>query len=86
MNSNFDDKMADIIIGEAVTALLDDGVAVSWVALNDRLQAMLDGETDSDRVRAVLRVIEDVRREMEMSAVKKEASTAGHVAFSGTLH
>ena len=60
--NNFDDKMADIIIGEAVTALLDDNVAISWAALNDRLQAMLDLETDSDRIRAVLRVIEDVRR------------------------
>lgn len=86
MKSNFDDKMADIIIGEAVTALLDDNVAISWAALNDRLQAMLDRETDSDRIRAVLRVIEDVRREMEMSAVKKEAFTAGHFSFSGKLH
>jgi|GEM_PF-474687 len=81
MKNNFDDKMADIIIGEAVTALLDDNVAISWAALNDRLQAMLDRETDSDRIRAVLRVIEDVRREMEMSAVKKEAFTAGHFSF-----
>ncbi|KTR91777.1 hypothetical protein [Pantoea dispersa] len=86
MKNNFDDKMADIIIGEAVTALLDDNVAISWAALNDRLQAMLDCETDSDRIRAVLRVIEDVRREMEMSAVKKEAFTAGHFSFSGKLH
>ena len=86
MKNNFDDKMADIIIGEAVTALLDDNVAISWAALNDRLQAMLDRETDSDRIRAVLRVIEDVRREMEMSAVKKEAFTTGHFSFSGKLH
>lgn len=86
MKNNFDDKMADIIIGEAVTALLDDNVAISWAALNDRLQAMLDRETDSDRIRAVLRVIKDVRREMEMSAVKKEAFTAGHFSFSGKLH
>jgi probable RcsB/C two-component-system connector len=71
MKNNFDDKMADIIIGEAVTALLNEDVAISWAALTDRLRSAIENETDEDRIRAGLRAIEEVRREMDMRAGKK---------------
>ena len=71
MKNNFDDKMADIIIGEAVTALLDEDVAISWAALTERLRSAIENETDEDRIRAGLRAIEEVRREMDMRAGEK---------------
>jgi probable RcsB/C two-component-system connector len=71
MKNNFDDKMADIIIGEAVTALLNEDVAISWAALTDRLRSAIENETDEDRIRAGLRAIEEVRREMDMRAGEK---------------
>jgi len=76
MKNNFDDKMADIMLGEAVTALLDENVAISWVALTDRLRSAIENETDEDRIRAGLRAIEEVRREMDIRAGEK-AVTAG---------
>ena len=74
MKNNFDDKMADIIIGEAVTALLNEDVAISWTALTDRLRSAIENETDEDRIRAGLRAIEEVRREMDMRAGEKAAA------------
>jgi probable RcsB/C two-component-system connector len=71
MKNNFDDKMADIIIGEAVTALLNEDVAISWAALTDRLRSAIENETDEDRIRAGLRAIEEVRREMQIRAGEK---------------
>ncbi|KHJ69724.1 hypothetical protein QU24_02360 [Pantoea rodasii] len=66
MKNDFEEKMADIMIGEAVTALLDDDVTISWAALTDRLRAAIENETDEDRIRAGLRAIEEVRREMRI--------------------
>ena len=76
MKNNFDEKMADIMIGEAVTALLDEDVAISWVALTDRLRSAIDNETDEDRIRAGLRAIEEVRREMDFRAEEKAGVTS----------
>ncbi len=55
MKNDFEDKMADIMLGEAVTALLDEDVAISWAALTDRLRSAIEIETDEDRIRAGLR-------------------------------
>ncbi|NIG20670.1 hypothetical protein F3J37_18500 [Pantoea sp. Al-1710] len=66
MKNDFEDKMADIMLGEAVTALLDEDVAISWAALTDRLRSAIEIETDEDRIRAGLRAIEEVRREMHV--------------------
>ncbi|KJV42932.1 hypothetical protein VH86_24565 [Pantoea sp. BL1] len=66
MKNDFEDKMADIMLGEAVTALLDEEVAISWAALTDRLRSAIEHETDEDRIRAGLRAIEEVRREMRL--------------------
>jgi len=66
LKNDFEEKMADIMIGEAVTALLDEDVAISWAALTDRLRSAVENETDEDRIRAGLRAIEEVRREMHI--------------------
>ncbi len=66
MKNDFEDKMADIMLGEAVTALLDEDVAISWAALTDRLRSAIEIEKDEDRIRAGLRAIEEVRREMHI--------------------
>ncbi|KJV24695.1 hypothetical protein [Pantoea sp. SM3] len=71
MKNNFEEKMADIMIGEAVTALLDEDVAISWAALTDRLRSAIENATDEDRIRAGLRAIEEVRREMQIRAGEK---------------
>ncbi|NIF23975.1 MULTISPECIES: hypothetical protein [Pantoea] len=71
MKNDFEENMADIMIGEAVTALLDEDVAISWAALTDRLQSAIENETDEDRIRAGLRAIEEVRREMQIRGSEK---------------
>lgn len=71
MKNDFEEKMADIMIGEAVTALLEEDIAISWAVLTDRLRAAIEHETDEDRVRAGLRAIEEVRREMQIRAAEK---------------
>lgn len=67
MKNDFDEKMTEIIIGEAVTALLDASAAVSWSALLVKLHSALDAETDEHRIRAGLRAIEEVRKEMMLN-------------------
>jgi len=42
MKKEFEEKMTEILIGEAVTDLLDANAAISWTALLDRLRAGLD--------------------------------------------
>lgn len=86
MKNTFDDKMTEIMIGEAVTALLDEDVAISWTALTERLRAAIEGETNEDRIRAGMRAIEEVRR--EMNAQKDKGRTGGTQvhAHHGKLH
>ena len=71
MKKEFEEKMTEILIGEAVTDLLDANAAISWTALLDRLRAGLDQETDEHRIRAGLRAIDEVRREMQVRASEK---------------
>lgn len=71
MKKEFEEKMTEILIGEAVTDLLDANAAISWTALLDRLRAGLDKETDEHRIRAGLRAIDEVRREMQVRASEK---------------
>ncbi|WP_343463390.1 hypothetical protein [Pantoea sp.] len=68
MNSHFEEKMTEIIIGEAVTSLLDSHASITWVALLNKLHIALDKETDEVRIRAVFRAIEDVRKEMRLKS------------------
>ncbi|WP_065647582.1 hypothetical protein [Pantoea eucrina] len=75
MKKEFEEKLTEILIGEAVTDLLDANAAISWTALLDRLRVGLDKETDEDRIRAALRAIDEVRREMQVRASEKAIIT-----------
>ncbi len=86
MKNDFEEKMADIMIGEAVTALLDDDVTISWAALTDRLRSAIENETDEDRVRAGLRAIEEVRREMQIRAGEKTGVAGADGLSAQKLH
>lgn len=86
MKNDFDEKMADIMIGEAVTALLDEDVVISWKVLMDRLRSAVENETDEDRVRAGLIAIEEVRREMDIRSGEKAGVASDHGLSAQRLH
>lgn len=86
MKNDFEEKMADIMIGEAVTALLDEDVDISWAVLKDRLRAAIENETDEDRVRAGLRAIEEVRQEMHIRASENTGVASADGLSSQKLH
>lgn len=86
MKNDFEEKMADIMIGEAVTALLDEDVAISWAVLTERLRAAIEHETDEERVRAGLRAIEEVRREMQIRAGGKTGVAGADGLSAQKLH
>jgi probable RcsB/C two-component-system connector len=86
MKNDFEEKMADIMIGEAVTALLDEDVAISWAVLTERLRAAIEHETDEDRVRAGLHAIEEVRREMQIRTGEKTGVTGADGLSAQKLH
>lgn len=86
MKNTFDDKMTEIMIGEAVTALLDEDVAINWIALTERLRAAVEGETDEDRIRAGMRAIEEVRREMNAQKETGKTGAAQVHVHQGKLH
>lgn len=89
MKNSHDEKMTEVIIGEAVSELLSAGLDISWVALLDRLRAALNGENDEDRLRAVVRAIDEVRREMQVNSgghKRSYGSTSDPLAPRGKLH
>lgn len=71
MSSFSDDKMTELIIGEAVTELLNDNAAITWNALLDKLHFVAASGTDEERINAALRAICEVRA--EMGSKKSEA-------------
>ncbi|ADU72145.1 hypothetical protein [Pantoea sp. At-9b] len=89
MKNSHDEKMTEVIIGEAVSELLSVGLDISWVALLDKLRTALNGETDEDRIRAVLRAIDEVRREMQVNSGGHKTSygrSSDPFAPRGKLH
>lgn len=64
MNKIDDEKLCDILIGEAVIELLGDKVRISCHALLTRLQAKLEGEKDDQRRRAAALAIKEVGSEV----------------------
>ncbi|QHM71426.1 hypothetical protein [Mixta intestinalis] len=69
MNRSDDEKLKDIMMGEAVLALLHGGGAVSVATLITRLQALAVGERDDARRLACERAIAEVR---ESASVMRE--------------
>ncbi|MBC0856182.1 hypothetical protein [Pantoea stewartii] len=81
MNNVFDEKMTDIIIGEMVTQLLNEDAAISWRLLLERLQQLLDTESDEVRIRAVLRAIEEIRAEMISRPAESQTTELGDLSI-----
>lgn len=67
-------KLTDILIGEAVLTLLRQDAVMNTSALIDRLQAMASGEHDTLRQRACRRAISEVRasRQSDNGSVTQE--------------
>ncbi|RPD99741.1 hypothetical protein BBB56_12900 [Candidatus Pantoea deserta] len=64
MNKHSDQRITDIVIGEAVMALLDDGAEISWSALTHTLQQQLEQEHDSQRIIAIRSALTEIQDEL----------------------
>jgi len=76
MKSDLEEKLAEILIGEAVTELLDACAAISWHALLERLHIKVNTATDEAHVLAGMRAISDIRREMQSRSGGKNETTS----------
>lgn len=77
MSSFSDDKMTELIIGEAVTELLNDNATINWSSLLDKLHRIVASETNDERAKAALRAIGEVREEMGNSRHDAESIISG---------
>lgn len=59
-----DERLTDLLIGEATLELLLSGKAVSSRALKEILQRMADEEEDEDRQQALARAIDEVQQNL----------------------
>lgn len=71
MKNHDDEKLCDLLIGEAVIALLREKVGISRRALLSKLELMLKAEEDEKRARATLLAIQDVKTEIAESESPK---------------
>lgn len=71
MKNHDDEKLCDLLIGEAVIALLREKVGISRRALLSKLELMLKAEEDEERARATLLAIQDVKKEIAESESPK---------------
>lgn len=62
MNRSKEEKLADVMLGEAVLKLLHDGGAVSRASLTEKLTDMAAREAAPARQQACLHAINDVSR------------------------
>lgn len=81
MNKIDDEKLCDILIGEAVIELLSDKARISRRALLTKLQAMLEGEKDESRRRATKLAIREVRSEMNSDDALRGGDRNNVVSF-----
>lgn len=72
MKNTPEDDMTEILIGEAVTELLETRAAISWNALLQKLQSAMSKETSEVRSQAIQRAINEVRQEMQLKSVGNE--------------
>lgn len=80
MKSDLEEKLAEIIIGETVTELLDAGTTISLQMLLDRLYDKVSSNADETYLRAALHVIDGIRREMQLTTAVEADSAASHTA------
>jgi len=88
MKSTPEDEMTEILIGEAVTELLETRAAISWNALLQKLLSALNKETSEVRIRAIQRAIGEVRQEMQSKSGERERkpSSVESEAWRPKLH
>ncbi|MBM0748488.1 hypothetical protein JJB79_13885 [Pantoea eucrina] len=82
MKSDLEEKLAEIIIGEAVTELLDAGVSISWRTLLDRLHSKVNSTASEKHLHAALRAIDDIRREMQATVSEKNDTAESSELYS----
>ncbi|WP_333715564.1 hypothetical protein [Pantoea eucrina] len=75
MKSSFDEKLMEIVLGEAVTELLEAREAVTWHALLDRLHIKVNTTADTQRLQAGTQAIEHIRNEMRLRLSLAEDSS-----------
>lgn len=61
MYKNKDDRLSDIIMGEAVIELLDESAPVTISSLQLKLQDFLTREENANKERAIRRAIDEVK-------------------------
>lgn len=66
MKSSFDEKLMEVVLGEAVTELLEVREAVTWHALLDKLHFKVNTTADPHRLQASMQAIEHIRNEMRL--------------------
>ncbi|MEZ3498429.1 hypothetical protein [Pantoea sp. KPR_PJ] len=64
MYKSNDERLTDILIGEATLELLLSGKAVSSRALKEILQRMAEKEEDDDRYQALMRALNEVQQNL----------------------
>ncbi|MGK3141665.1 hypothetical protein [Pantoea sp. C2G6] len=68
---NKKEKLSEILIGEAVLALLEADEAISWRALLGKLQLKLAEGLDEDRTQAAMLAIQEVKAEMRSRGTRR---------------
>lgn len=71
MKNHHEQKLSDILIGEAVIALLREKAGISRRALLSKLECMLKAEKDEERARVILLATQDVKKEIAESESPK---------------
>lgn len=64
MNNNSNERMINIVIGEAVMQLVDEGADISWRAVTETLRCQLNLEQDSERLMVLRHAITQVQDEL----------------------
>jgi len=80
MENNANEKMTNIVIGEAVMHLVSAGADISWRAVTETLLRQLKTEQDSERLKAMRDAINQVYHELHTPYATYEALTGQPMA------
>jgi len=85
MENNSNEKMTNIVIGEAVMQLVSAGADISWRAVTETLQLQLKMEQDSERLMAMRHAINQVHDELR-AHYGTHGSLSGRPSAERLLH
>ncbi|WP_380177860.1 hypothetical protein [Kalamiella sp. sgz302252] len=74
MKNHKNERLKDVIIGEAVLKLLSEKAAVSWRAVLAKLEAVLHAGLNEEKKRAAMMAIQEVKEEIQ----RRSNSMAGN--------